>query len=504
MSLESVLETTLERTVSENELDGLILKASRARSKSAPYGAGQGQAKKPSWHARKPLRLLKMELGNTLVLHPQTGAWTIVAPEGLGQVQAILRASDEGLLDDIPDVENRPLVKSLVSCGLLGRAPMPAFGVSDVAKQRPLRLMILKIVGYCNLACRYCYDYDDATYHRTLDVQLGKRAIEEALACTTLSLSILFHGGEPLLAFDEIRVLTAFARQAARRAGKDVNFSVQTNGTCFTGEIVDFLVTEEFAIGISLDGPSHLNDLVRIDRRGRGCHAAVEASLERYPVLRRTAGVLTTVTSVNARELRRVAEYVRDLGIRSFNAALFLREGRAAGSSDGLSPSPEDLIAGYLDLLAGVESGAFDDIQIWPVLYYLRNVLTDARPNACLRNGGCGAARELVSVTVNGTVESCDCVRLPDLSLGSMADSTIGEALHGQVAGLIKSRSECSLPRCSACLYRAFCGGTCFARAGGLDKVNESECRLSRAVFGEIFKSLNRSSRLERYAQLHS
>lgn len=504
-SLESVLESALKRPVDKYKLDRVLLKGGRVRSKSTLDSLRGRPDTERAWRARKPVRAVKLEGRNTLVLHPPTGAWAIVAADGFAELEAILRSPDEGLLDDIPDIENRPVIQGLMKCGLLERSPVSNTARSNRSKQRSLRLLILKTVGYCNLACRYCYDYNDTTYRRKLDVELGKRAIEEALASATRNLSILFHGGEPLLAFDEIRALTKFAKATARRLGKEVNFSVQTNGTCFTGEIVDFLVGEEFAIGLSLDGPAELNDLVRVDRRGKGCHASVEASLDRYPILREIAGVLTTVTRINARHLARVAEYVRDLGIRSFNAALFLKEGRGIGASDNLSPSADELIAGYVDLLDGVESGQFDSIQIWPILHYLRNVLrTDVRGNACLRNGGCGAARELVSVSVNGTIESCDCVRIPELRLGSMSDSTIGKALDGEVADLIRSRSESSLPRCSLCLYRAYCGGTCFARAGALSEVNECECRLSRAMFGEIFQRLNRSDRLERYAQMFS
>jgi uncharacterized protein len=499
-TLESLMEGALNRPVHKHELDHMLLKAGRIRSKCAPDRLGGG-----TWRARKPVCAVKMEGGNTLALHPPTGAWAIVAADRFAELEAILRSLDERLLDDIPDVENWPVIQELMNCGLLQRCPRSNAGGGNTPRQRSLRLLILKTVGFCNLACRYCYDYDDATCRRKLDVELGKRAIEEALGCAKRSLSILFHGGEPLLAFDEIRVLTAFARATARKLGKDVNFSVQTNGTCFTDQIVDFLIGEEFAIGLSLDGPAELNDRVRVDRRGKGCHASVEASLKRYPILREKVGVLTTVTTTNARHLARVAGYVRDLGVRSFNAALFLKEGRGVGASDDLSPPAEDIIAGYVELLDGVESGQFDGIQIWPILYYLRNVLmTDVRLNACLRNGGCGAARELVSVSVNGTMESCDCVRIPELRLGSMSDSTIGEALSGKVADLIRSRSERSLRRCSLCVFGAFCGGTCFARAGALNKVNESECRLSRVMFTEIFRRLNRSDRLERYAQVCS
>ncbi len=118
----------------------------------------------------------------------------------------------------------------------------------------------------------------------------------------------------------------------------------------------------------------------------------------------------------------------------------------------------------------------------------------------CLRDG-CGAARDLVSISVDGTIESCDCIGDRTLSLGHMERDGIAAALDSPIADTIRSRSTSTLSPCPECDWRSFCGGTCLARSG-LERIDEVECQISLALFPEIFRRLATSDRLERYAQL--
>jgi uncharacterized protein len=135
-----------------------------------------------------------------------------------------------------------------------------------------------------------------------------------------------------------------------------------------------------------------------------------------------------------------------------------------------------------------------------PVLRYLRNVLSTERRSMCLRDG-CGAAKDLVSISVDGTIQSCDCIGDPDLTLGTMSREGIGNALDSEMAEAIRGRSTSTLPHCHDCDWRSFCGGTCLARSG-LKRIDDQECEMALAIFPEIFRRLASSDRLERYARL--
>jgi uncharacterized protein len=192
---------------------------------------------------------------------------------------------------------------------------------------------------------------------------------------------------------------------------------------------------------------------------------------------------------------------MRDLGVRLWDATLFQSLGRAAGTNR-FAPPTDVVIQSYRELFDAVEAGEFDRFVVLPVLRYLRNVLSTERRSMCLRDG-CGAARNLVSISADGTIESCDCIGDPTLSLGHMDRDGINTALDGSVAESIRGRSTSTLSPCHECDWRNFCGGTCLARSG-LQQIDEVECQIALTLFPEIFRRLATSDRLERYAELFS
>jgi uncharacterized protein len=309
----------------------------------------------------------------------------------------------------------------------------------------------------------------------------------------------LFHGGEPLLAFDTIRQLVPFAKTEAANCGRQVTFAVQTNGLHFSPEVLEFLLAEHFAIGISIDGPGEVNDRERVDHRGRGRLADIEDTLKRHPRLTAVAGVLTTVTNRNADRLLETADYVAGLGIGRWDTTLFQPLGRAAGRSAEFVPETAAVIESYLSLFDAVEAGRFDQMSIGPVLRYVRNVLSDERRSMCLCDG-CGAGAELVVVNVDGTIQACDSIGDASLNLGKIDSMTVDRALDVPVAQRIRGRCTDVLSPCQTCDWRHFCGGTCLAR-GGLDTVDHQECEIALAIFPEIFRRLGASNRLRQYVE---
>ncbi len=458
-------------------------------------------ARKARWRFVRPIRRRAIPGGQVLLLHPPSGSWAILPQEKMPEFIGLVQAVELGLMDDRQPA-HEPLLGRLFESGLLERDGRTAFTEARfVHTGGPLQTLLLKLVGYCNLACAYCYDFDPDTYHHKLPIEVAERAIDEALDLAGEQLTLLYHGGEPLLAFPELVHLTEYARRAAAQRGKTVGFSLQTNGTRFTRETVDFLLREKIGVGISLDGPAELNDRWRVDHAGQGSHESIEQALRDFPELVPKIGVLTTITRANVEHLIDVAHYVRDLGVRQWDATMFDAGGRGATGPEDYAPDDNELIAAHLKLLDAVEQGEFDDLAVRPVLRYLRNVLSYRRESFCLRNG-CGAAADLVSVAADGTVRSCDCIKDRTLDLGHIRAGGLAASLSSDRAASIRARSADSLTQCRDCDWRVFCGGTCLARAS-LDSVDPVTCSLSLALFPEIFRRLAASDRLIRYAERH-
>ena len=97
-----------------------------------------------------------------------------------------------------------------------------------------------------------------------MPLDTAKKAVRQFIAHRPKDIYISFYGGEPLLEFDLIKEVVFFSEALARDDGKDVKFSMTTNGTLLTDEIIHFLVEHRFSVVVSLDGGKETHDRYRI------------------------------------------------------------------------------------------------------------------------------------------------------------------------------------------------------------------------------------------------
>ncbi|RFU40167.1 FxsB family radical SAM/SPASM domain protein [Actinomadura logoneensis] len=145
----------------------------------------------------------------------------------------------------------------------------------------PLRQFILKLHGRCNLACDYCYVYaksDQRWRHRPplmapATVRAAADRIAEHVRAHRLpDVSVVLHGGEPLLAGP--RRVEQAVRTVRDTVGARVDFSVQTNGTLLNDRFLRLFDELDVLVGVSLDGDQATHDLHRRTPHG-GSHDRV-------------------------------------------------------------------------------------------------------------------------------------------------------------------------------------------------------------------------------------
>jgi uncharacterized protein len=140
----------------------------------------------------------------------------------------------------------------------------------------------------CNLACTYCYIYagaDTGWRHRPTGpdervlAATAQRIAEHARTHRLRNISLVLHGGEPLLAGP---AALADAVQRVRRAVPAdcvIHASVQTNATLLTDDGIRLLAAHDIRIGVSLDGGSAHHNRERVDHAGRPSWKAAERGL---------------------------------------------------------------------------------------------------------------------------------------------------------------------------------------------------------------------------------
>src|SRR5712664_3591569 len=127
----------------------------------------------------------------------------------------------------------------------------------------PFDQFILKVNGRCNLTCRYCYVYEAADTgwrHRpaapgpaVLD-RAGERIAEHAAAHGLRDISLVLHGGEPLLTGAGVLGAAVDRARTLVPSYTTVHATMQTNATLLTGGSLRTLAEHGIRVGVSLDG----------------------------------------------------------------------------------------------------------------------------------------------------------------------------------------------------------------------------------------------------------
>lgn len=164
---------------------------------------------------------------------------------------------------------------------------------------------LVKVASRCNLDCDYCYVYHHAdqawrTMPRVLSEDLGtafaERLAEYAHSVGLERASVIFHGGEPLLAGADYMVRLTNRLRAAVGPAVELDVGLQTNGLLLSDEVLDAFETEHIAVSLSMDGPRAAQDLHRNTRKGRSSFDRVAAALERLKLRPETfAGVIAVI-----------------------------------------------------------------------------------------------------------------------------------------------------------------------------------------------------------------
>ena len=114
---------------------------------------------------------------------------------------------------------------------------------------------------------------------------LAFRIVEYAKKVSLPRLLVIYHGGEPLLAgIETLRRITTKIKEAVTST-TSVDFSLQTNGTLLTEEILDALEALNISVSLSLDGPAAIHDKHRVNHAGKATFLQVQQGL--YMLLNR-------------------------------------------------------------------------------------------------------------------------------------------------------------------------------------------------------------------------
>ncbi len=153
---------------------------------------------------------------------------------------------------------------------------------------RNLPKMTFEITENCNLRCKYCvfsghYDNFRQLSPRNMDFETASKGLDYIFSLIKerkkREFAIGFYGGEPLLCIDTIKQILAYSKRLF--SGWDLRFTMTTNLTLLTEDIMDFLAENDFILLVSLDGGKENHDAKRVYANGMGTFDTVYKNLRK-------------------------------------------------------------------------------------------------------------------------------------------------------------------------------------------------------------------------------
>jgi len=339
----------------------------------------------------------------------------------------------------------------------------------------------------CNLDCTYCFFLSKEMLYPGDRFRMADELLETYLrqhieASPHPEVTIAWQGGEPTLLGVPFFERSVELVHRHLRQGQRAQFSIQTNGTLLDDRWGRFLASNDFLVGLSVDGPQEMHDAYRVDKRGGGSFERVMRGLS---VLRRydvEYNILCTVHRANGDHGRQVYTFFRDeLGARYLQFIPIVERSTEQliqianigwGSSNTERPLYTNTGTLVTDRSVGPEQwGRFliDVFDEWVhndvgevFVQHFDAALASwlgIEPSLCIFRETCGTA---VALEHNGDLYSCDHFVEPDHLLGNITETHLGQLVTSEQQRAFGEAKRDSLPQyCRDCDVRFACNGEC-------------------------------------------
>ena len=372
-------------------------------------------------------------------------------------------------------------IETLVSEGKLFAkdtfAPMAGY-----LKEKTLgvcKALCLHVAHTCNLNCSYCFA-SQGKYHgerALMSYEVGKQALDYLVehSGTRRNLEVDFFGGEPLMNYDVVKRLVAYARSIEKEKGKNFRFTLTTNGVLIDDDVIEFANKEMSNVVLSLDGRKDIHDRFRVDYAGRGSFDTVVPKFQRLVAARggKNYYMRDTFTHANPDFLTDI-ETMLDLGFTELSM-----EPVVCRDDDPAALTEEDLAIVFdqyeklaLKMLTHHTAGK-------PFTFYHYMIDLTGGPCVYKRISGCGSGTEYMAVTPTGDLYPChQFVGEEAYKLGDIWQGVTNTEKQNEFAACnVYARKECA-----DCWARLYCSGGCAANAyhatGSVAGVYETGCKL--------------------------
>ena len=359
-----------------------------------------------------------------------------------------------------------------------------------------VKALCLHVAHTCNLNCSYCFA-SQGKYHgdrAVMSYEVGKQALDFLMdhSGNRRNLEVDFFGGEPLMNFDVVKQLVAYARSVEKERGKNFRFTLTTNGLLIDDDVIDFANRECANVVLSLDGRMEIHDRFRKDYAGNGSWERIVPKFRKLVEARggKNYYMRGTFTHANPDFLKDI-QVMLDLGFTELSM-----EPVVCAPEDPSALTAEDLpvVMEQYEELARLLVRRRKEGRPFTFYHYM----IDLKGGPCVykRISGCGSGTEYMAVTPWGDLYPChQFVGEEGFRLGDVWNGVQNPEVQAEFAACnVYAREECR-----DCWARLYCSGGCAANAwhatGSVRGVYRTGCELFRkrmecAIWAEAMRNL--------------
>ena len=344
-----------------------------------------------------------------------------------------------------------------------------------------VKALCLHIAHTCNLNCAYCFA-SQGKYNgerAVMSFEVGKQALDFLVANSgkRRNLEVDFFGGEPLMNFDVVKELVAYARSIEKEHNKNFRFTLTTNGMLINDDVIEFANKEMSNVVLSLDGRKEIHDRYRVDYAGKGSWERIVPKFQKLVKAREGKNYYMrgTFTHENPDFLEDIKTML-DLGFTELSMEPVVC---APGDPSELTPQDMEIVKDQYEKLAELMLQKDDEGKPFTFYHYM----IDLKGGPCIykRISGCGSGTEYMAVTPWGDLYPChQFVGDDKYLLGNVWDGVSNTAIQEEFA----SCNVYARPDCKDCWAKLYCSGGCAANAyhatGSVKGIYKSGCELFR------------------------
>lgn len=385
--------------------------------------------------------------------------------------------------------------------------------------------LLLQVTQACNLCCIYCAYANNGNSElqrkhssKMMTFETAKKAIDFYAEHSdgVEHITISFYGGEPLIAFPLIEQCVAYADELFE--GKEILYSITTNGTLLNDAISLFFKNHHFNVTFSVDGPKHIHNKNRLRSDGSPTYDTVMRNLQKLVTLygADSRDKLSINMVINpADDLDDIFEWLEDPLLTKINVITNLI------SNDMLNEKFDNydlyiekyeyhLAMGYLNTLHVVDNLDYSfvveqEISSLQSMYWEMKYCQPSLPDCFAPSGPCIPGQRKLFVTNDGNFYPCEKVseKCKDFIIGNIDDGYNYPAME-RVLNIAQLTPEAckncwAFRQCSVCEKHA-AGGEHLSASAKLSFCQTSKDSFYRQLQGCIL--LNEGKKLYKHSSI--